>query len=97
MTYSDWATLATIAGAVVALLALYLGLPGWRNQREANFDRAVRRALVGTDTPRPPTPENPSLMDMVTDLWSEQKRLDAVETRLNEHIADPYAHERTRA
>lgn len=84
--------LAALIGAVVAALGLILGIPQWRMARRQLFDQDVKRALFG-DQPRPPSPDNPCLIDVLHDLrelLAEQAELSAV---VAWHLSDSHGPE----
>lgn len=104
MTVSAWGTVATALGVIVAALAVFLGVPQWkmvRRQLETSrkADRnhelllAARSVLMG-DNPEPKrSPDNPSILDLLTDMrdaLSEQAELAAI---VAHHISDGHGGE----
>lgn len=98
--HGGWLTVAEWAVTVVlALAALYLGIPAWRLSRDqarhakaaedtAMFQRRVWQAIAGSDPEAGTSADKPALIDLMRETRDNTAELSQVQTVLAHHMAD---------
>lgn len=85
-----WGVVIGAVSVIVAAAGLELAWPGYRQARRSEFQRRVLEAVTGSPNPPPPSPQNPSLSDVlieIRDLLAEQN---AMQTVLAYHLSDDH-------
>lgn len=104
MNPSTWEALAAGLAVLIGALGIFLGIPQWRLVRrqlvsaeiaDRNHEllQAARQILLGDQPIRPPSPDNPSVIDLLKDmrdLLHEQAELAAI---VAHHLSDGHGGE----
>lgn len=103
MTGGDLVIMVSLFTAAVTGLGVFFGIPNWRLQRRAEkqSEEAERQAqltkdlaavLGGPHASEPRSPDNPAILDVLTDLRDALRDISELQTVVSIHISDGHGH-----